>query len=56
MHHSLIKLETAQKMFANFLVSKGTKLKICNKMKLHQDQLPGSYYINEVKEIMIFQL
>ena len=25
-HHSLIKLETAQKMFANFLVSKGTKI------------------------------
>ena len=25
MHHSLIKFETAQKMFANFLVSKVTK-------------------------------
>ena len=26
MHHSLIKFETAQKMFEDFLVSKGTKI------------------------------
>ena len=26
MHHSLIKFETAQKMFENFLVSKATKI------------------------------
>ena len=38
MHHSLIKFETAHKMFANFLASKVTKFENFYKMKLYQDQ------------------